>query len=875
MAGHSRPIGKDCCLIGLWRLRHNTGDIDVIAANGFTVGFTQSALSADGRYAVFTTSQALLPEDTDGTADVYLKDLSTGDLRIVSTTASGVAEGGEDASISSDGSKVIFETDASFLTPGATGDIIVSKDLATGAVTLLADAQEASGSSFGGFYVSADGNTLAIDTTTSLTAADTDNKADVYLLHFTQPVLTVNAISGDDFVNAADGSSITVSGTSDAIGSTVLVSLPGSQTTTGALVHTDGTWSTIISIQGLGDGPTNLHAAVTDGYTTNVDRPFTVDRTPPADLAITSVAGDNIINAAEVKDAIISGTVLIADPSGTGTDVGTLTISIDGSTSTTTFTTPASTSNADATFSQAFDASGVADGMHTITLTATDPAGNTTTVTKQVLVDTTPPKIAIASVSGDDVVNPTEVKSEQGVHGTSDAIGQTVDVLIDGVEAGQAVVQADGTWLTTVSFAAAATGGHDVTAKVSDEAGNVGRADAGVYVDRGFSATQLSVGPNGQQGGGQGVMFPELDGAGDKLVFTGLNFNLMSTATGAYGAQVYIKDLTTGAISFANPNPSGNAQFAGISQDGRYIEFVSDDQLDPTDGPFDVYNDPAYFYTFTEDLTTGVPYLHFFDLGSPDTLDPAIPPVEHEDYQVGLPVAPVPLFPLVIANDGVNLKAVYKLDGLDKDSPLVLRTGFIVDASYANGVPTGSDDEVAGPVTDYYDAYDNDFSVTFQSYFPQISADGSVVAWESTIVPFASGGQSQNGYPGVNTQIFAGPEDVFDGTEAIVASSDANGNPMPFGAVDPALSADGNFVAFWSWDTDGKLQAYVKNLTTGLYVMLSLRHFRLAGSWSLSLGAGEPRRARRIDSEHDPRRRPFRFRKNRRCSTGASRRFSC
>jgi hypothetical protein len=36
----------------------------------------------------------------------------------------------------------------------------------------------------------------------------------------------------------------------------------------------------------------------------------------------------------------------------------------------------------------------------------------------------------------------------------------------------------------------------------------------------------------------------------------------------------------------------------------------------------------------------------------------------------------------------------------------------------------------------------------------------------------------------------------------------------------------------------------------GLYVMLSLRHFRLARSWSLSLGAGAPRRARRIDREH-------------------------
>ena len=50
----------------------------------------------------------------------------------------------------------------------------------------------------------------------------------------------------------------------------------------------------------------------------------------------------------------------------------------------------------------------------------------------------------------------------------------------------------------------------------------------------------------------------------------------------------------------------------------------------------------------------------------------------------------------------------------------------------------------------------------------------------------------------------------------------------------------------------------------GLYAILSLRHFRLARSWSLSLGAGAPRRARQIDSEHDPRRRPFRFRKNRR-----------
>ena len=367
--------------------------------------------------------------------------------------------------------------------------------------------------------------------------------------------------------------------------------------TASAVVQTDGTWSTTIATSRIGEGETYVHAVVTDdfGNTTTVDQNFIIDLTPPTDLAITSVAGDDIINAAELKHATIAGTVEVADPLGDGTDAGKLTISIDGGGSTT-FVTQPSGSLGDADFSQIFDASGVTDGEHTITLTATDPAGNTATVTKQVLVDTTPPKIADHLGVGRRRRQPHrgQVRAGRARHlGCDRPDGH---VLVDGVEAGQAVVQADGTWLTTVSFAAAATGGHDVTAKVVGRSrqSSAGPMPASMST-AGSRRTQLSVGPNGQQGGGQGVMFPELDGAGDKLVFTGLNFNLMSTATGAYGAQVYIKDLTTGAITFAKPDPSGNAQFAGISQDGRYIEFVSDDQLDPTDGPFDVYNRPSLF----------------------------------------------------------------------------------------------------------------------------------------------------------------------------------------------------------------------------------------------------------------------------------------
>ena len=49
----------------------------------------------------------------------------------------------------------------------------------------------------------------------------------------------------------------------------------------------------------------------------------------------------------------------------------------------------------------------------------------------------------------------------------------------------------------------------------------------------------------------------------------------------------------------------------------------------------------------------------------------------------------------------------------------------------------------------------------------------------------------------------------------VLASSYADGTPMPFGAIDPALSADGKFVAFWSWGNDDQPEVFVKNLTTG------------------------------------------------------------
>ena len=115
----------------------------------------------------------------------------------------------------------------------------------------------------------------------------------------------------------------------------------------------------------------------------------------------------------------------------------------------------------------------------------------------------------------------------------------------------------------------------------------------------------------------------------------------MSTATGTYGAQVYIKDLTTGAITFATPAPSANSEFGAISQDGTKIVFVSNASLDPATQAMTGVG-PGY-YTYEENLSDGVPHIRVFDSPTPDT------------YNVGVSVAnPPPVFPLAIADNGYD-----------------------------------------------------------------------------------------------------------------------------------------------------------------------------------------------------------------------------
>ncbi len=129
---------------------------------------TRLDVSADGRFVVFSSSASnLVPGDGNGVRDVFVADLRDGSLTRVSVAADGAEANGEsyDAAMSADGRWVVFVSKASNLVDGDTNgsrDIFV-RDLWTGDVTRVSTTsagEQVVGDSYSA-DISADGRTIA------------------------------------------------------------------------------------------------------------------------------------------------------------------------------------------------------------------------------------------------------------------------------------------------------------------------------------------------------------------------------------------------------------------------------------------------------------------------------------------------------------------------------------------------------------------------------------------------------------------------------------------------------------------------------------------------------------------------------------------
>jgi Tol biopolymer transport system component len=108
------------------------------SANGAS---TSPSTSADGRVVRFRSDASDLgPADANGAPDIYVIDLATGSIELVSVNLAGEAAGVSDGGgpLSADGTKVTFLSSASGIVPTPTaGTHAYVRDLATGATTLV------------------------------------------------------------------------------------------------------------------------------------------------------------------------------------------------------------------------------------------------------------------------------------------------------------------------------------------------------------------------------------------------------------------------------------------------------------------------------------------------------------------------------------------------------------------------------------------------------------------------------------------------------------------------------------------------------------------------------------------------------------------
>ena len=230
------------------------------------------SLSADGTRVAFESyASTLMAGDTNGTEDIFVRDLTTGTTTRVSVDNGGAQGNGNSIkpSLSADGSKVAFFSDASNLVAGDTNgrsDVFV-RDL-TANITARASVASGGAQSNGNSLnpsLSADGTRVAFASDASnLVAGDTNARSDIFVRDLTANITTRASVasggaqSNSNSFNAslsADGSKVAfysfatnlVAGDTNGAEDIFVRDLTAG-TTTRASVASDGTQSNSVSI---------------------------------------------------------------------------------------------------------------------------------------------------------------------------------------------------------------------------------------------------------------------------------------------------------------------------------------------------------------------------------------------------------------------------------------------------------------------------------------------------------------------------------------------------------------------------------------------------------------------------------------------------
>jgi uncharacterized repeat protein (TIGR01451 family) len=301
------------------------------------------------------------------------------------------------------------------------------------------------------------------------------------------------------------------------------------------------------------------------------------------------------------------------------------------------------------------------------------------------------------------------------------------------------------------------------------------------------TTTLISVNTNGVAANSYSDL-PRLNAAGNVVAFYSEAQDLVSqTVTGS--GDIYHRDITAGLtrlVSVATNGTSGSSSGAydpEISSDGRYVIFESGaTNLSALD------DNPLAWDIYLRDLSNSICELITVNgtasgSGNGDAYDPALSAdgryVAFETYANNLGPA-----------DAGNILDLYVRDRLSGSNMLC--------SVNTNGTGGGND----------------------QSFDAVVSANGRMILFESIASDLAAG--DNNG----TTDIFA--YDTWSNVLHLVSANLANSGAGNGQSLDPAVSADGRYVAFQSLasdliagDTNNATDIFVRDLQTGTTTLIS------------------------------------------------------
>ncbi|WP_226554698.1 Ig-like domain-containing protein [Celeribacter naphthalenivorans] len=316
---------------------------------------------------------------------------------------------------------------------------------------------------------------------TTLTAVSTDAAGNTATTTSVVHVDTVaghitltTPIEGDNVINAAEASDgVWITGTATA-GETVTVTLAGvSHTVTST---SGGTYAAFFAASEIvsGEYDSTVTATLTDGAgnSTTVQSAVEID-TYVSNFAETGIQGgaDGVVNAAEAASGVaLSGTVEVGS---------TVILSFQGQTY---MAAVDAAGNWSATLPAAALPSG--EGAANVTISATDPAGNTSSLTETISYDTFVNALGFSGdANGDQFLNLAEMQSGATLTGYVEP-GSTVYVTLGGVRRLASVAQ-DGHWTVSYAPGEIAEGSYEanVLIEATDAAGNTRSETSTITVD--------------------------------------------------------------------------------------------------------------------------------------------------------------------------------------------------------------------------------------------------------------------------------------------------------------------------------------------------------------------------------------------------------